>query len=990
MFDTMMRGGGVTATGSATAVHPPWQTLALELNLTLGVYLLFLDIKEAYDSVLHPILWKRCIDKGISGPFLGALQGVYHVAVSRVDIDGELLDAVALDRGVLQGNPLSPALLNIYLDGAIRSLEEAGERGELLGGAAWRALGLHLPQCDTRGIPLRGGDGMHPQQDSLPCSFFADDGVLLDADRGTMQAMLDYLAERLADLGLIINVGKTKWMLVPPADTTEAEYRTKQEEALAAGGLTVYGKPIQLVDEFEYLGVVVWWRWDWSRAWAQAYDRARKCHFAGLTSGWHRRSGSLATQLTHAHAKVLCHFNYVSAIAGAAGTNYKHSVQHWLKSDTVAQWVLRTIAGRSVNLTALKIEAGVWDQRTRIDMLLLRMWAKFLAMPADAVYVRAMHLSYNTLNAAERDHPVETHALAKDQHQQMWAQHLLAAMDRFEIPRSMVEQSRNILVDVQQVHGVDEWRLVPATFFGAGNFAAAAPAFGCEDGLPAAPSDTDSAPPPLTSSSTPPLRLVIARFITNQRARGEPVELENGVSCWPLPFGATLENARSRWTHALRAASRAALRELGNRCRHVDVHAFLRDKIASSSRLKMWAQTISHSSLQAYWHLDNAQHARCLMRLRLDECPTQDFLLHRPRNGRPDRDEEANARVGDASQRRCLVCDECVDQVAGVHPPDTLEHALLRCQHPTIVRMRDRLRASIAAIAAQAKKDGITELEAPALTPGTVEGDTQLLAIMQLQTSPNALCAMCGDGARPNEEADECAATEPARARALRHRDQLELVPDLRARRATVLWTRAVLAGWLTAVHDCRTKLAPHETLGHQLATRVAAFSKHIFDARAEILARRRRDATSATHGAAPPPPPSLPQSPPPPQSPPLRCSARIAARAASAGAQVAPTDTVVVPADRGRLRPTSVVYLSDAIAAEPPQHFSSPRLPAPPSTAPHTVLDELGYSESVSARRATESLPLCSARIGEHGEAESGWFRCLQNLVSLPLTSRH
>lgn len=87
-------------------------------------YLLFLDIEQAYDSVIRPILWKRCLDKGIDGWFLAALQAIYYRAEARVDAGGILLDPVPLEVGVLQGNPLSPALFNIYIDGAIQKLME--------------------------------------------------------------------------------------------------------------------------------------------------------------------------------------------------------------------------------------------------------------------------------------------------------------------------------------------------------------------------------------------------------------------------------------------------------------------------------------------------------------------------------------------------------------------------------------------------------------------------------------------------------------------------------------------------------------------------------------------------------------------------------------------------------------------------------------------------------------------------------------------------
>ena len=46
----------------------------------LKTYLAFIDIRRAYDSVLHPVLWRLCAELGIDGRFLAMLQALYHNA----------------------------------------------------------------------------------------------------------------------------------------------------------------------------------------------------------------------------------------------------------------------------------------------------------------------------------------------------------------------------------------------------------------------------------------------------------------------------------------------------------------------------------------------------------------------------------------------------------------------------------------------------------------------------------------------------------------------------------------------------------------------------------------------------------------------------------------------------------------------------------------------------------------------------------------------
>ena len=196
----------------------------------------------------------------------------------------------------------------------------------------------------------------------------------------------------------------------------------------------VGSQPIALVDEFDYLGVTVWWRWDFTKAWRTAQNRARRCYFGALRGGWQHRAGSLNSQMAFAHAKIFCHFNYIAALTGAGGGK---TTAPWLKNEDIVTWVLRSVSGqRFANADALRIEAGIWPWQCRCDMLLLRLWCKYVSMPPSSVFYRAMCLSIQSLTQAQRDHPSGTNWMNRvtQQHHQSWAQQLLAAASRFGIP----------------------------------------------------------------------------------------------------------------------------------------------------------------------------------------------------------------------------------------------------------------------------------------------------------------------------------------------------------------------------------------------------------------------------------------------------------------------------------------------------------------------------------------------------------------------------
>ena len=142
-------------------------------------------------------------------------------------------------------------------------------------------------------------------------------------------------------------------------------------------------------DHFDYLGAIVSWRWSWDAAWRVAIGLAHYRLDCMQRGGLQNSGYSLADQLDFARAKVACHFNYISAVTGAGG---HPSTAPWSRAEVVWDRALRTIAGYNfANTHALKIEAGVWDQQTRIDMLLLRFWCKILTTNIDHVSGHVSH-----------------------------------------------------------------------------------------------------------------------------------------------------------------------------------------------------------------------------------------------------------------------------------------------------------------------------------------------------------------------------------------------------------------------------------------------------------------------------------------------------------------------------------------------------------------------------------------------------------------------
>ena len=232
------------------------------------IFLTFIDIEKAYDSVLHPKLWARCAKMGVGGRFLAILQSMYADKKGTVDINGDLIGSHDIQCGVLQGNPLSPLLFNIYLDDLLRKIDDFAARPA-------SSVGIPLPRVGNRHSFLP--PNLNFETASRLCSlFFADDGVLITRDRASTQQLLDFVDAELSRICLPLNARKTKVMIVPPFSTDAEEYVKLKQAVEQQGGFVARGKVIEVVDEFSYLGVTLWWRWDFTRAYQAALLRAKR------------------------------------------------------------------------------------------------------------------------------------------------------------------------------------------------------------------------------------------------------------------------------------------------------------------------------------------------------------------------------------------------------------------------------------------------------------------------------------------------------------------------------------------------------------------------------------------------------------------------------------------------------------------------------------------------------------------------------------------
>ena len=92
------------------------------------VFIAFLDIKAAYDSVPRGELWRQCENQGLDHVTISCLRSLFDHNSAQLVVSQHRSRPIALPAGVLQGSVLSPLLYSIYLDPLVEKLRAHGPR----------------------------------------------------------------------------------------------------------------------------------------------------------------------------------------------------------------------------------------------------------------------------------------------------------------------------------------------------------------------------------------------------------------------------------------------------------------------------------------------------------------------------------------------------------------------------------------------------------------------------------------------------------------------------------------------------------------------------------------------------------------------------------------------------------------------------------------------------------------------------------------------
>ena len=144
-------------------------------------HMLFIDFKQAYDSIHRETLWKIMTEFQIPTKLTKMVKALYTNTASHVRVNGALGEAFPVLSGVRQGCLLSPCLFNLALEWVFRHYQAAG-------------VGVRIGRLEVAALA------------------YADDVVLLADDMASLEEAFTSFMSTAERVGLKVNSTKTKVM----------------------------------------------------------------------------------------------------------------------------------------------------------------------------------------------------------------------------------------------------------------------------------------------------------------------------------------------------------------------------------------------------------------------------------------------------------------------------------------------------------------------------------------------------------------------------------------------------------------------------------------------------------------------------------------------------------------------------------------------------------------------------------------------------------
>ena len=196
------------------------------------LYVAFIDLTKAFDSVNRDALWAIMKKFGVPIKFLTVCKSLHNNNKSRVSYHGSLSDPFLTNTGVRQGCVLAPLLFNIFMAAL-----------SIIVDSKLQERGLDIRYRYDGGLFNIKRLSAKTRTRFITELQYADDCALVANTLQQLQEMLNTYTWAYEALGLKLNIDKTKIMCTPPEDHNNA--------------IKIGEELLEYVAEFNYLGSLI-------------------------------------------------------------------------------------------------------------------------------------------------------------------------------------------------------------------------------------------------------------------------------------------------------------------------------------------------------------------------------------------------------------------------------------------------------------------------------------------------------------------------------------------------------------------------------------------------------------------------------------------------------------------------------------------------------------------------------------------------------------
>ena len=202
--------------GTIDAAYVLHNGLAADVDAGIKVMVAFVDFSNAFDTVDPNILLGTLVERGFPPKLTNLIKNMYEGCSGMVTLDHGHSNQFRIERGVKQGDPLSPLLFLLYIEPLIYRIDSAAVSSQ--------ARGLRIGKEVIRTL------------------LYADDLAIFAYSKLDMERYLRTLHSFCNDFNLKVNTSKTKIMPFHKSSRQHID-------------IEFNGVILENVTEFKYLGV---------------------------------------------------------------------------------------------------------------------------------------------------------------------------------------------------------------------------------------------------------------------------------------------------------------------------------------------------------------------------------------------------------------------------------------------------------------------------------------------------------------------------------------------------------------------------------------------------------------------------------------------------------------------------------------------------------------------------------------------------------------